>query len=234
MQIDKYEVTKAGEGFWVIFDTMVNAFLVEGTERALLVDTGVGTGDMAAAVRELTDKPVFLANTHADDDHTGCNRLFEETHMHPAEYAFYRSFPKCRELKVAPLQDGEVIDLGGRSVEVILTPGHTPGSIAFLLREDRVLLSGDGVSEGPVFMFGPVRSIEAYMDSMRRLKGRSGEFDLIYPSHGQGAVKPEILDRLIEAAGLTRDGKLEPQEPPFEIPAKMYLHNGVGFFYNAE
>ena len=230
--METYEIIQACEGVRVIREKdMVNAFLLEGEKQALLVDSGFGGGDIAALVRSLTDKPVMLANTHADPDHTGGNRQFDAVFLHPSEYTHYRSRPEQREDRLLSLREGDRLDLGGLTAEVILTPGHTPGSIAFLLKERRLLLSGDSVAERPIFMFGERRSIEAYIDSMERLRQRAGEFDTIWPSHGGEPLKPEILDRLIVAAQLLQGGQLEPIDPPMEIPAKLYTHNGVSFFY---
>jgi glyoxylase-like metal-dependent hydrolase (beta-lactamase superfamily II) len=147
-----YEVIKIDEHSWRIEDNVVRVFLFAGTQRALLVDTGFGTGNLRQIVESLTDKPVMLVNTHADDDHTGCNALFDEAYMHPSEMAFY--FEKAPSgTPVRPLWEGDVIDLGSRRFEVILIPGHTPGSIALLDRENALLVSGDSVSATPVFMF---------------------------------------------------------------------------------
>ncbi|MBQ8975038.1 MAG: MBL fold metallo-hydrolase, partial [Oscillospiraceae bacterium] len=72
------EAVKIEEGAFRIEDNGVRMFLFIGTEKALLVDTGFGNaGSVRALVRSLTDKPIYLVNTHADDDHTGKNAEFE-------------------------------------------------------------------------------------------------------------------------------------------------------------
>ncbi|MCF0120200.1 MAG: MBL fold metallo-hydrolase [Oscillospiraceae bacterium] len=224
-----FEIIDRGGGTWVIVETMVCAFLLEGSERALLIDSGLGTGNILEAVKSITDKPVILANTHADPDHIGGNKYFDTALMAPSEFAFYAS-SGIAECRPAPLHDGDIIDLGGRELEAILTPGHTPGSTAFLDKKGRFLISGDGVSLNPIFMFGAERSFDAYIDSMERLKARSGEFDAIYPSHGTDILAPEIFDRLIATAHKVKSNALPALDPPFELPAKMYTDNGVSFF----
>lgn len=225
-----YEVIKIDDGSWRIEDNVVRTFLFAGTERALLVDTGFGTGNLKEVVESLTDKPVMLVNTHGDDDHTGCNALFEEAYMHPSEMAYY--FEKApADAVVLPLWEGDVIDLGGRSFEVILIPGHTPGSIALLDRKNKLLVSGDSVSETPVFMFGSIRNIHAYISGMKKLKALSDSFDTIYPSHGAFPMGKDMLDELIEGAKHVASGDVSPQEPPFEIPAKMYVWGRAAFFW---
>ncbi len=208
----------------------MRVFLFAGTQRALLVDTGFGTGNLKQVVESLTDKPVMLVNTHADDDHTGCNALFDEAYMHPSEMAFY--FEKApSDAPVRPLWEGDVIDLGGRRFEVILIPGHTPGSIALLDRENALLVSGDSVSETPVFMFGNIRNIHAYIASMSKLKTLSGCFGTVYPSHGPFPLSAEIIGELLEGATRVAGGGVAPQEPPFEMPAKMYVSGRAAFFW---
>lgn len=225
------QAVKINETTYRIEDNGVRALLFIGTERALLMDTGFGNaGSMRDAVGALTDRPVFLVNSHADGDHIGKNEEFETAHMHPAEMPYYFQTAKA-DAPVAPLWDGDIIDIGGRRFEVILIPGHTPGSIALLDRENRVLISGDSISETPVFMFGEIRNIRAYAASMERLLALREEFDVIYPSHGPFPVAREQIGKALAAAKKLAAGELSPQEPPFPIPAKMYAFEGAAFFF---
>jgi glyoxylase-like metal-dependent hydrolase (beta-lactamase superfamily II) len=222
---------KISENAYRIEDNGVRALLFVGAERALLVDTGFGAaGSLKAVVESLTDKPVSLVNTHADGDHIGCNAEFGAAHMHPSEMPYYFQSAKA-DAPVAPLWEGDVIDLGGRRFEVILIPGHTPGSIALLDRENRVLVSGDSVSETPVFMFGEVRDLRAYIASMEKLVQLQGAFDTVYPAHGPFPVAPAQTEKALAAAKKLLAGELTPSEPPFPLPAKLYAHGGAAFFY---
>ncbi len=228
-----YEIIKIDEKSWRIEENGVRSFLFAGTDGALLVDSGFGGGDIRRAVEELSGLPVRLVNTHADGDHTGCNRLFEEVYMHPSEFAYY--YNKEREdsspkAEARPLWEGDIIDLGGRSFEAILIPGHTPGSLALLDRANRLLISGDSISGGPVFMFGGHRDLRAYIASLQRLR-RLGGFDVIYPSHGPFPLEADKLDKQLEGAKLLLKGELEAQAPPFDMPAKLYSNGGAAFFY---
>jgi glyoxylase-like metal-dependent hydrolase (beta-lactamase superfamily II) len=230
MSEKKYEVIRIDDGGWRIEDEMVRAFLFAGTKRALLIDTGFGNGDLKSVVAGLTSLPVTLVNTHADDDHTGCNAQFGAAHIHPAEYAWYFA-QKPRDAQVAPLWEGESIDLGGRSFEVVLIPGHTPGSIALLDRAGRVLVAGDSVSETPVFIFGGVRNIRAFRESMEKLYGLKDAFDTVYPSHGPFPAHKDMIDKLRTAAEKLAAGELAGVAPPFEIPALLYEYEGAAFFF---
>lgn len=225
------QAVKINENTYRIEDNGVRALLFIGTEKALLVDSGFGTsGSMKETVGALTDKAVMLVNSHADGDHTGGNGDFETAYMHPAEMPHY--FRKAKpDASVCALWEGDVIDIGGRSFEVILISGHTPGSIALLDRQNRILISGDTVSEAPVYMFGEARSLQAYMAALKKLMKLRHLFDEIYPSHGRFPVLPEQIEKSLAAAAKLASGELSPQEPPFPIPAKLYSGEGASFFY---
>lgn len=221
-----------GENTYVIEDNMVRCFLFIGTERALLVDAGFGGEgrSLKELVSTLTDKPVQLVITHADPDHTGFAAEFDAVYMHTGEIGRYAAMGGKNSTRIFPLAVGSAIDIGGRRFEVLHVPGHTPGSIALLDRDGRILVAGDSLSAMPVFMFGEGRDLGAYLESMRMLAGMKDAFDAIYPSHGPIPLPPEQVDRLIAAAEQYLAGALTPQEPPFPMPAKAYLHDGAGFY----
>ena len=62
-----------------------------------------------------------------------------------------------------------MIDLGERTLRIIDIPGHTPGSIAILDEQYRVLISGDSVEDGNVFIFGKYRDLNLYIESMNHI-----------------------------------------------------------------
>lgn len=63
----------------------VNIYLIEGDDKALVIDTGRGIGNLYEFIRTLTDKPIIVVNTHHHFDHTGGNGAFSEVHMLDAE-----------------------------------------------------------------------------------------------------------------------------------------------------
>ena len=226
------EAVKIDDRTYRVEDNGVRCLLFVGDNKALLVDSGFGqSGSLKSVVESLTDKPVMLVNTHGDGDHIGCNSEFGPAFMHPAEMPYYFQNAQAGA-QVLPLWEGDIIDIGGREFEVVLIPGHTPGSIVLLDRENRIIVSGDSISGGgPVFMFGEVRSLHAYIASMEKLLGMRGTFDTIYPAHGAFPIATEAVEKSRDAAKKLLARELEPMEPPFEIPAKMYEHNGAAFFY---
>lgn len=233
---DVYELEKLRDGMWSIEEDGVRSFLLEGEREALLVDTGYGTGDILKAVRSLTEKPVFVVNTHADIDHLGCNALFERVYMHPAEFARYyeEAIPKTAPL---PIFEGDIIDLGAFRLEVILTPGHTPGSIMLLERERRFLIAGDSVQCGNIYMFGSGRSMPAYIASLIMLEKKYvSAFDTVYASHDATEVPPDVIPMLIAAATDVVEGRVQGGMPPAylledPLPCMLYSCGGVGFLY---
>ena len=144
----EYCVKTMGEGIWAIEEGVVRMFLIEGGKHALLLDTGFGKGALRELVSGLTQKPLILALSHSDRDHIGgCGQFEGKIYLHPAEYErFLRNMPQNR-LRLKPLWEGDTIELGGRKLAVLHTPGHTPGSIMLLEKETGVLFSGDSVQE---------------------------------------------------------------------------------------
>lgn len=227
------QLRKIADHFWVFEEDGVRSFLFGGTDRAMLVDTGFGTLPLHKLVAELTAMPVFLVNTHTDKDHTGCNRDFGSAYMHPAEMDHYQNaLPEgCHMEDVCPLWEGEIIDLGFWKFEVILTPGHTPGSIMLLEREKRMLISGDTIQDGTIFMFGVGRNMPAFQSSLKRIIAMADSFDTIWPSHGSYPLTVDIIPGILQGSQDLLDGKLPSQEPPWPMPCKKYTCNVASFLY---
>lgn len=191
---EAYQIIRIDEETWRIEDGMVRVYLLAGSEYALLVDTGMTLRTCRSIAEELAGKPVRLLNTHGDPDHIAGNGAFPEFYMHPAEEENYRAFGGPGT--ILPVREGDVLDPGGRPLEVIELPGHTPGSIALLDRSRRALISGDPIQSGRIFMFGPGRDLRQYLASIRKLQKRIGEFDQIWPAHGTFPVEPAQIARL--------------------------------------
>ena len=155
-----YEIHPINEMTWRIEDGGVRFFLLAGNEKALLIDSGMNLRNAREIAESLTDLPVELLNTHADMDHIAGNGAFETFWMHPDEEPVYRRGGRGGVIR--PLRDGDVLDLGGRELRIIHLPGHTPGSIAVLDVNNRVLISGDPIqAHGRIYMFGAHRDLKA-------------------------------------------------------------------------
>jgi glyoxylase-like metal-dependent hydrolase (beta-lactamase superfamily II) len=188
------------ENTWVVDDNGVRIFILAGKEKALIIDTGMSGLPVRDIARQAADLPLMLLNTHADGDHTGGNDAFDEFYMHPSEAIVYHKIQKGKG-RMLPVFDGDLIDLGGRTVEVVHVPGHTPGSITVLDKEERCLIGGDPIQEdGDIYMFGLHRDMEAYIAGLERLWQREKEFDFIYPSHAELKVSKSVIPKLISGA----------------------------------
>ena len=191
---------------WLFEEEGVRFFLLVGKDKALLIDSGMQTHNAKELAEELTDLPIELLNTHADPDHIGSNDEFDWFYMNPAEGSnFYNS--QGRDGEIRPVWDGDIIDLGERPLRIIATPGHTPGSIAILDVDHRRVFSGDPVQDGRIFMFGIQREMHAYRHSLKKLDGFRDQFDELYPCHGSCPVKPELIMKLYDAAGVCWKGR---------------------------
>ncbi len=200
-----------------------NLYLIEGTKQALLVDTGLGAARLGDFVKTLTTLPVVVVNTHGHGDHAGGNNFFPSVYAHPAEFDAIRAMNNPEGRRAAaerfakstpgidimspeeqarlaatpatllPLKDGQVFDLGGRTLEVIEQPGHTPGEVVLLDRANRLLVAGDNDNTLVWLWMRNSRPLEVYLASLKRLKQRSAEFGTILPGHG-GPLPASHLD----------------------------------------
>ncbi len=221
---------KLREGFYCIEQDFVRSFLIVGDKEALLVDTGMGGGNLKQCVEAVTGLPVTVIFTHADGDHVGDAHMFEKRLMHPSEFDYYRNKNK-NAAAMEPVWEGDILDLGSYVFEVILIPGHTPGSIALLERDKRFLIGGDSIQTGNIFMFGPGRNFRAFKASMRKLEDRLSEFDIIYSSHNEMVVGTDTIHSLYTGAERMLRGEVTgiPAER-FDGKVKDYRTDGAAFY----
>jgi hydroxyacylglutathione hydrolase len=183
-----FKVQALAEGVWRIDDHGGdNVYLVAGNDKALLIDTGTGTGDLAACVRQITTLPVTVVNTHGHPDHVGGNFQFDAISAHPADFEMIVRF-SSRENRadLAPVNAGHVFDLGGRRLEVIETPGHTKGSICLLDAAHKRLFTGDNDNTLVWLFLQDCLPIEAYLGTLQNLQRRGSEYDPARPRRASG------------------------------------------------
>ena len=214
-----------------------HCYLLNGKEKSLLIDTGLGISNIYDEVRKLTDKPIAAVATHIHWDHIGGHKYFPEFYAHAEELDWLNGkFPLSREtvrqmvldrcdppedfdigkyelFQGAParvLRDGDVIDLGGRLVEVLHTPGHSPGHMCFFERERGYLFTGDLVYKDVLLAYYPSTDPAAYLASMERVAALPAS--RVFPGHHSLDIQPEILVRIrdafrsLEARGLLHHG----------------------------
>ena len=103
-------IEKINGNTWRIEDGFVRCFLLEGSEKAVLIDTGATCADARALAESVTDKPVVLVNTHGDGDHVAGNAAFDSFYMHEADYINCNVAARCPDSRLIPLNDGDIID----------------------------------------------------------------------------------------------------------------------------
>ena len=227
------EIIKINDDTWRFEDEGVRFFLFCGSEKAALIDSGMNVPDARKLAEGLTNLPIILINTHADPDHISGNAAFEEAYMSPDEEENYRAHGG--QGKIHPVHEGDVIDLVDRSLRIIDIPGHTPGSIAIIDEKNRILVSGDSVEDGNVFMFGERRDIDRYIISMNHLLEFTDSFDEIYAMHGSFPVKNGLIEKLIEGAQLIANGKADGTAVDvFGTSAVLYKFPYAGFLCDPE
>ncbi len=223
------EVIKINESTYRIEDGMVRMYLFIGSKKAALIDTGMNTPDARKTAEGITKLPLVLVNTHSDRDHVSGNASFSEFYMNIAEEENYRANGGVGT--IIPIKEGDVIDLGDRELYVIDIPGHTPGSVALLDERNRILVSGDSVQDGIIYMFGARRNIVDFVESLKHLKEFDGRYDDIYPMHGNFPVKPSLIDDLIDGANEIIAGAAEGSEIDlFGNAVTLYKFPYAGFY----
>ena len=214
----------------------VISYLILGTDRALLFDTGLGIGSIRTVVGELTPLPVTVLNSHTHYDHVGGNAEFDHILARDTPYtaANSRGFPHselagevspaalCRLLptgidsarfhtrsytRTERVADGSRIDLGGRTLEVLEVPGHTPDAVALLDRAAGFLWTGDSYYEGPIWLYAPETDLAAYARSVERMASLVPSLQQVFGAHNVAGSAPAKLTALTEAIRQVRSGR---------------------------
>jgi glyoxylase-like metal-dependent hydrolase (beta-lactamase superfamily II) len=241
--LDWFDVTQYDDGVVAIAEPGhvedVKAYLVLGSERSQMVDSGLGFANIRAVVNQYTDRLVTLVNTHGHLDHIGNNWRFEHRWVHEGELqrvragvsheqlsrfltpeSFSRTPPTGLDLSTyftpgaeveGTVDDGDMFDLGNRSLRVIHTPGHTPGCIALFDVDAGALLCGDIVHEGAMFAHYPGGSAHEYRTSVQKLATLISDLKTIYPGHSRYPIEPQVLLDVADAFDSIWNGR-EPDE----------------------
>ena len=195
-----------------------HCYLLNGAKRSLLIDTGLGICNISDIIRRLASKPVTAVATHIHWDHIGGHKYYPDFYAHEAEVKWLNGgFPqpveKIKEYVVdrCDLPDGydvnsyeffqgmpakilhgnECIDIGGRRIDVLHTPGHAPGHMCFWEKEKGYLFTGDLVYKGTLTAWFPSTDPDAYLQSLEKLAVLPAK--KIFPGHHSLAIRPEML-----------------------------------------
>jgi len=201
------------------------AYLVIGNDKALVIDTMAGDFDLKTESRKYTDLPLMVVNTHGHPDHVLGNIYFdEEAYINPDDYDVATEFLNCEEFeeflrisgRVKPvfkdINVGDVIDLGGLHLEVIGLAGHTPGSILLLLKEDRILFTGDAINHHLWMQLHHSTNLRMFRDNLKKILYLSDEADFILHGHAQGIDDISLLDKTLSAVEEILNRKTDADE----------------------
>ena len=214
-------------GVWLMDEAHeATGYLVVGSERACVIDTMNGYTDLGKAVRSVTDKPVTVINTHGHPDHIFGNIYFDEAYLHPADMPLARSFAEepefirfCEERgrrgmpPFRETREGDVFDLGDRHLEVFELPGHTPGGILLLLREDRILFTGDSVNHHLWMQLDGCLTLREYLCELDRIMFLRERADTILHGHAQGKDDISLLASMRRGVEEICEGRTEADLP---------------------
>ena len=227
------------------------SYLILGRTRALLFDTGMGISDLKKVTGQLTALPIVVLNSHTHDDHVGNNWEFNT--IYGMDTAFTRrnalgsredaqaelgpgqlcgSLPASFDPKTyatrpwkisAFVHDGSRIALGGRTLQVISTPGHTPDAISLFDRAHGLLFTGDTYYPATIWLYRPETDLRAYDASIRRLAALAPQVKLVLGAHNVPVAPPSVLPALVAAFERVRSGRISPTPAP---PGKVIYHAG--------
>lgn len=196
-------------------------YLVVGEKKALVIDTMNGYADVHAVARSITDLPLMVVNTHGHCDHIFGNLYFEEAYLNPKdkqiaeEHIHFPEFEKetkARGLSMPPFKEihgGEQIDLGGLSLEVIALPGHTPGGILLLLKEDRVLFTGDAINRHLWLQLDHSLPLKDCLKELGKVMYLKNEADVILHGHAVDFEPVSLMEELYEGLQALCEGQTQ-------------------------
>jgi len=235
------------------------SYLIVGGTQALLFDTGMGISDLHKVIAQLTALPVIVLNSHTHNDHVGDNWQFDT--VYGMDTGFTRTNARgsrqdaqdelgpgmiCGELpkgfdsksyatrpwKISRfLHNHDRIDLGGRTLEVLSTPGHTPDAICLLDHAHGLLFTGDTYYPAPIWLYRPETNLDEYVASVKRLAALAPRLKLVLGQHNVPFAQPSVLPRLVTAIETVRAGKVSPE--PQDAGKAIYRYDGISFLLSA-
>jgi glyoxylase-like metal-dependent hydrolase (beta-lactamase superfamily II) len=228
----------------------VISYLILGKQKALLFDTGMGISDIRKVVEELTKLPVIVLNSHTHDDHVGGNWEFKTVYSMDTKFSRENAKGSVADAQaeIAPgeicgdlpkgfdpatyrthpwhisqyFHDGEKIELGGRTIEVLATPGHTPDAISLYDRTNGLLFTGDTYYPATIWLYRPETNLDQYANSIQQiaiLAQMEPSIKLVLGAHNIPVAPPSVLPELVQAFAELRAGKAacKPDKPGRQV-----------------
>ena len=275
--MNPYRVTQINENTYQIAEVYhlpaaLPMYLVVGSKRAALIDTGMGLGNLRKTVEEITALPVSVYNTHAHLDHAAGNNEFDRIYMNPEEEVCARAGypigqrlefielkcmydPACEELlrfarqnirefctdyEIYYVEEGDEIDLGGLTLEPVLVPGHTWGSMIYVDRKNQNAFCGDSVNpRSSIGMWPGGPTVKDYVESLRRFLTMAEGIERFYVGHRLYFFTRKDVEDVLACAEEIVEGV--PGEPCALILSRkepvrgwIHWHNGKRITYQKE
>ena len=221
----------------------VISFLILGQQRAILFDTGMGISDIRAVTMQITRLPIIVLNSHTHNDHVGGNWQFDTVYSMDTDFSRQNAKGSVDDAQdeLAPGQicgplpknfdatayrtkpwtiskytrDGDKLDLGSRTIEILATPGHTPDSISLLDRSNALLFTGDTYYPATIWLYRPETDFDSYSKSIARLAALAPQVKTVLGAHNIPVAPPTVLPNLVVAFADLRAGKrtCKPDSP---------------------
>jgi glyoxylase-like metal-dependent hydrolase (beta-lactamase superfamily II) len=218
------------------------SYLILGKSSGVLFDTGPGLYSIRLVVKQLTALPVIVVPSHLHFDHVGRIQEFSNialpdlpTLRHQVHSGLLAETPgqymltSAHVFKVTRwLRDGEELDLGGRLITVLSTPGHTPDSVTLIDRDNRMLFTGDLVNRIVTLCDVPGSDVRETASSLERLLHAVPEGSFAHEAHAEAPITWDELTLLAHGAQQISEG--HAPRKPMCLGGLPMLQSDVGGF----
>lgn len=225
-----------GKGIYMIQDIVgVEMYLIEGDKKAVLLDTGIGIGNLKDVVEKMTDKPIEVYLTHGHVDHAGGIYNFEKVWVEEQDVRLLQShsqvefrfdfasayihelksvedmkkyMPYGKEIQLGVVRYGDIIDLGNRRLQVVNLKGHTQGSIGFYDEKTKTLFAGDGCNNSTFLFLEEATSVAEYKATLLELREEwMKKVEHFIICHEYIEIPVSVVDDVIECCDMVMEGK---------------------------
>ncbi|MGN0354760.1 MAG: MBL fold metallo-hydrolase [Muricoprocola sp.] len=235
-----WNVKEIKKDVWYIDESGLDAmYVIKGTERSAVIDTGTGIGDFKGLIESLIDNPYVISITHGHVDHAGGCGQFEEVYIHERDYReamditvndrenYLKDMENAgaivpgtihiedklknnRKPKFHFIKEGDLIDLGNKQLLIYDMPGHTAGSICILDETDKILFSGDSMNEIQLIC-APAEDRKALLKNWYQTGKRIFKQKELFDicGGGHGLIPLEKAEETLICGKMILDGKLQ-------------------------
>lgn len=253
-----YQLQQVKDGVYQILESGLGAmYLIHGSKRSVLIDTGTGTGDLKAELAKIGDFLPEVYLTHGHRDHFGGATQFSHVHLSPKDFELARGVDvESRKEYVGkmvqagavdeallsnmvvldwgngpqllPVSEGDLIELGDRTLICMEVPGHTEGSVMYYDEENNIIFSGDAANPIMVLRKGKNTDYKTWIHNWNLRVSAVNERinDQTCICGGHGIIQREAWYQLIETSKRYLDGELLPQKQKIHFYDEIFLLNG--------